>query len=115
MSEEKKKGLGKLPSHEWIYLIKNADGSEAILIKQWLNKSKADELLNFCKKLKTKTYPFGIRKNRPLWACGDTGTSHSFKSIKVDINEWPKEIKDIRDEINSNFDISESKLPLPLC
>lgn len=87
------------------YLIRDEDGSEAILIKNWMSKIESDALFSFCQELKTRVYPFKIRKNRPLWACGDPGTSHSFQSVKVKIEEWPKMIKDVRDRINKELDI----------
>jgi alkylated DNA repair dioxygenase AlkB len=88
-----------------IHLVKDADGSRAILFKNWFDKDKADTLLKYCHELETKLYPFRLKQNRLLWACGDPGVYHSFRDVNVDIHEWPPELKKIHSLLLKCFDV----------
>jgi hypothetical protein len=81
------------------HIIKNPDGGEVILYKKWLSTVAADALYSFVNTLETRLYPFGIPKNRPIWACGDPGVTHAFRGIKVMINPWPDALRVIRNLI----------------
>ena len=80
---------------------------QAIIFKGWLQGSSVniDALLAHCKSLPTKLYPFGLKQNRLLWACGDPGTYHRFRSVAVEINKWTPEIKEVQSLLKSEFDI----------
>lgn len=94
---------------------------QAIIFKKWLQSydaskgSKeekktvkgdgASKLLAHCKSLPTKLYPFGLKQNRLLWACGDPGTYHRFRGVAVDINKWTPEVKEVQSLIEGEFDV----------
>ena len=67
--------------------------------------SASTALLASCKKLETKVYPFGLKQNRAMWACGDKGTFHGFRGVNIDIHEWTPEIKQVREKLDTEFGI----------
>lgn len=97
-----------------IILVEDNTGAQAVLFKSWLSKDKADKIWDVCKKnqsetgsllRKAKEYNFGMSLNRQLWACGDPGTYHEFRDIKVPINEWPDEFLDVREKIINELEV----------
>src|SRR4029079_7543962 len=88
-----------------INLVDESDGSKIILIKKYLNETECKNLFDYCTQLQTKLYPFKLKQNRLLWACGDEGTYHEFRNVNVIINEWSSNCLLIRDRIQTEFDI----------
>lgn len=76
---------------------------EAILFKQWL--PQPEIMLELCQHLETQLYPFGLKQNRLLWACGDPGTSHGFRGVNVPLHPWSPELEQIRDQLTRIFQI----------
>lgn len=81
----------------------NLNVPEAILFKQWL--PQPEILLQWCQNLETRLYPFGLKQNRLLWACGDPGTTHGFRGVNVPIQPWPQELEVFRDQLTRIFHI----------
>lgn len=88
-----------------IKLLDDDDGSQIYLYKKWYLEKDIKDLKEFCKNVETKLYPFGMKKNRLLWACGDEGATHSFRKVHVKINEWTPECKKIKDALIEDFDV----------
>jgi hypothetical protein len=80
----------------------DVDG-EALLYKRWVDAKEAATLVAFCSELHTRLYPFGLRHNRLLWACGDPGVHHGFRGVNVDIMPWPPILRAIRDKLVRQF------------
>jgi hypothetical protein len=76
---------------------------EAILFKQWLPQPQI--MFEWCQHLETQLYPFGLKQNRLLWACGDPGTSHGFRGVNVTLHPWPPELETLRDQLTRIFEI----------
>jgi hypothetical protein len=86
-------------------LVNDVDGSRIVLFKKWLQDAECDKLFEYCTSLKTKLYPFKLKQNRLIWACGDDGVYHEFRGVSVDIHEWSPETLFIREKIISEFDV----------
>jgi hypothetical protein len=93
MREEKKQDEG-VPNLGGRRLTGDTDG-DALLYKQWVG----------AKEAATRLYPFGLRHNRLLWACGDPGMHHGFRGVAVDIMPWPPVLKAIRDRLVVQFGV----------
>lgn len=65
--------------------VNDVDG-RIILFKKWLPETKT--FLDHCTTLKTKLYPFKLKQQRLMYACGDPGVFHEFRDVAVDIHEW---------------------------
>ncbi len=86
-------------------LVNDANGSRIVLFKKWLPDSACEKLLEYCTQLNTKLYPFKLRQQRLLWACGDPGVYHAFRGVNVNIQEWSAECLALRSKIESEFDV----------
>lgn len=95
----------KEQKQKWKETVLVTDPPKASLISSWLNTEQANNLLAVCEKLPTKLYPFGIKRNRPLWACGDPGTFHGFRGVNVAIQPWIPELLAVRNQLQADFGV----------
>ena len=86
-------------------LVNDVDGSRIVLFKKWLSEQECKTLIEHCKSLQTKLYPFKLKQNRLLWACGDDGVYHEFRGVQVDIHDWSDICKNLQQKISSEFDV----------
>ncbi len=86
-------------------LVNDADGSRIILFKKWVSDQECTMLLEYCNSLETKLYPFKLKQNRMLWACGDEGVYHEFRGVSVDIHDWSDICLNLKKRILLEFDV----------
>ncbi len=101
----KKKYFARIFIYLFMELVNDEDGSRIVLFKKWLTELECNTLFEYCTRLETKLYPFKLKQNRLLWACGDLGVYHEFRGVNVDINEWSSECLSLKDRLLSEFDV----------
>lgn len=80
--------MNRNPLAERVVLASTPNGGEVVLWKGFLDKATADDLFQFAGKQTKVKYPFGMKLNRPISACGDAGTFHEFRGVQVKIHPW---------------------------
>ena len=93
------------------------DGAYVLVIRGWLAKGQADQILEDVRLVTVNQYPitmYGkvVMQLRLNYACGDVteGKSHQYSGGTIPMNEWIPSLKEVRDRI-----FKESKLQPDSC
>src|SRR5205807_9919041 len=91
-------------THQPEYFV-NENKSVAYIIRNWLSKTEADQLLSVCQTLPTVQHDFRfygrpLKQKRRNWLCGDGNVvSHKFGGVEMDVNPWIPDFKEVRDTL----------------
>lgn len=91
---------------ENVIKLYNQDDNKIYLYKGYYDKKQSQELFDYAlEKFDTKIYPFRLRQQRALWACGDEKTKHEFRGVEVKINPWDAKCAKLQQSLMENFGV----------